>query len=287
MLLRAFDPGVALDLIERFRCTFLWGLPPMLQFVVEEQVLSPRDISSVRTIFVGGDSASMTLQQRCREVLGLTLREGYGLTETCPVSFNPAAAVRAGSIGSAAPGVGIRLVGLDGHDVQAGETGEILVLSPANCVGYWDDPDATKSLFDGDWLRTGDLASRDDDGYFWFKGRLKQIIIRGGSNISPQEVEEALSRHPGVLETAVVAAPHPLYGQIPVAWVAVRAGYSVTEEQLRAHTRELLADYKVPERIFFTSNLPKGLTGKVDRRSLRDVLIAQPDLLEKRGVAGV
>jgi len=287
VLLRTFDPAAALNLVERFRCTHLWGLPAMLQFMVEEQARRARDLSSVRTACAGGDTVPAALQQRFYELFDIPLREGYGLTESCPVTFNPSTDVRIGSIGPAASGVAIRVVDLHGHDVPTGQTGEILVRSPANCVGYWNDPAATKCLFEDDWLHTGDLASRDDDGYFWFKGRLKQIIIRDGSNISPHEVEETLSQHPAVLEACVIGAPHTLHGEIPVAWVALRAGYSLSEDQLRGHARGLLADYKVPERIFFLGELPKGLTGKVDRRGLRDILIAQPDLLEQRVVPGV
>ena len=287
VLLRAFNPATALDLIERFRCTGIWGLPALLQFVVEEQARRPRDLSSVRSAGAGGDSVSAALQRRFQEVFAVQLREGYALTESSPVTFNRLTEVRIGSIGPAAPGVSIRLVDLHGHDPAAGETGEILVRSPANCVGYWNDPDATARLFDDGWLRTGDLASRDEDSYYWFKGRLKQIIIRSGSNISPQEVEEALHQHPAVLEAGVIGVPHPVYGEVPIAGVALRAGHSVNEDQLRAHARTLLADYKVPERIFFLSELPKGSTGKVDRRSLRDIVIAKPDLLEQRVVSRV
>lgn len=125
------------------------------------------------------------------------------------------------------------------------------------------------------WLRTGDLAACDSHGYYWFKGRVKQLIIRGGSNISPQEVEEALYRHPAVLEAGVIGVPHPVYGEVPAAFVALRAGHSVREDELRAHARELLADYKVPERILLVTEIPKGLTGKVDRRRLRDILNAE------------
>ena len=287
VLLRTFDPAAALDLIERFRCTYILALPAMLQFVVEEQGRRPRNASSLRTAFAGGDSAPVALQQRFHDVFGIELREGYALTETCPVTFNPSAGVRTGSIGTAAPGVAIRLVDLHGRDVPAGETGEILVRSSANCAGYWNDPTATSYLFDDGWLHSGDLASRDNDGYYWFKGRLKQLIIRGGSNISPQEVEEALYQHPAVLEAGVIGAPHPVYGEVPAAFVVLRAGHSLTEDQLRTHARKLLADYKVPERILFLAEIPKGLTGKVDRRSLRDILIAQFDFLEQRVVPGV
>jgi long-chain acyl-CoA synthetase len=287
VLLRTFEPTAVLDLIELFHCTFTFALPAMLQFVVEEQARRPRDASSLRTVIAGGDTVPVALQQRFHDLFGIGVREAYGMTETVPVTLNPSAAIRTGSIGPAASKVAIRLVDLHGCDVPAGETGEILARSPANCVGYWNDPAATTRLFDNGWLHSGDLASRDNDGYYWFKGRLKQLIIRGGSNISPQEVEEALYQHPAVLEAGVVGVPHPVYGEVPAAFVTVRPGHSLTEDQLRTHARKLLADYKVPERILFVAELPKGLTGKIDRRSLRDMLIAQPDLLEQRVVAGV
>src|SRR5262249_29597042 len=241
----------------------------------------------MRTAGAGGDTIPADLQRHFQDVFAIQLREGLGLTEINPVTFNPLADVRIGSIGPAAPGGDIRLVDLHGYDVQTRESGEILARTPANGVRDWNDPIATKCLFDDGWLRTGDLASRDEDGYYWFKGRLKQLIIRGGSNISPQEVEEALHQHPAVLEAGVVGAPNPVCGEVPLAWVALRAGLSLSEDQLRAHARRLLADYKVPERIFFLPELPKGPTGKVDRRSLRDILIAQPNLLEQRVVPRV
>jgi long-chain acyl-CoA synthetase len=286
-LLRTFDAGEALDMIERFRCTYTLALPAMLQFLVEEQARRPRDVSSLRKVLAGGDTVPAALQRRFRELFDGDVCEGYAMTESLPLTMNPGGDNRTGSIGPAAPGVSIRLLGPHGRDAGPGEAGEIVVRSPANCASYWNDPAATAKLFEGGWLHTGDLATRDGDGYFWFKGRLKQIIIRGGSNISPQEVEEALYQHPAVLEAGVVGAPDPAYGEVPAAFVALRAGHSVTEEQLRAHARGLLADLKVPERIFFIEALPKGLTGKVDRRYLRDLLIAQADPIEKHAVTGV
>lgn len=277
VLLRTFDPATALDLIERFRCTEIWGLPALLQFVVEEQARRPRDLSSMRSAGAGGDTVPAALQRHFQERFAIQLREGYGLTEINPVTFNPLADVRIGSIGPAAPGVSIRLVDLHGHDVAAGETGEILVRSPASCVGYWNDPAATTCLFDDGWLRTGDLASCDDNGYYWFKGRLKQLIIRGGSNISPQEVEEALHQHPAVLEAGVIGAPDSVNGEIVVAFVALREGRQATPEELQQFARERLADYKVPERILYLGEMPKGPTGKVQRRALKEMLLAQPD----------
>ena len=209
------------------------------------------------------------------------------MTESVPLTLNPCGKVRAGSIGPAVPSISIRVVDLRGCDVEPGQVGEIVVRSPASCLGYWEDPEATASLFDGGWLHTGDLASRDADGYYWFKGRLKQLIIRGGSNISPQEVEEALYQHPAVLEAGVIGAPDPVYGEVPVAFVALREAHDLTEDELLFHTRRLIADFKTPDRIFFIEELPKGLTGKVDRRRLRDILIVQPNFLKKHVEAGV
>jgi long-chain acyl-CoA synthetase len=213
--------------------------------------------------------------------------EGYGLTEAVPVTFNQCGASRTGSIGRALPGVHVRLTSSQGTDVAQGETGEIWVRSPALSAGYWNDVSASAGLFVDGWLRTGDLASCDGDGYYWFKGRLKQLIIRGGSNISPQEVEEAFYRHPAVLEVGVIGLPDPIYGEVPAAFISLRVGMAVSEGDLRVHAREFLADYKVPERILFIDELPKGLTGKVDRRRLREVVIAQPDLLQQSVEAGM
>jgi long-chain acyl-CoA synthetase len=292
VMLKAFEPAACLDLVERFRCTYFLALPAMLQFICNEQARSPRDVSSLRTVASGGDTVPIALQERFQQLFGANIFEGYGMTETVPVAFNRSAASRTGSVGQAVSGISVRLVDSDGRDVAPGETGEIIVQSPANCAGYWEDPAATDALFtkdsfDKNWLRTGDLATRDSDGYLWFKGRLKQLIIRGGCNISPQEVEEALYQHPAVLEAGVVGLPHPIYGELPAAFVSLRAGQFAEEDALRAHARELLSDYKVPERVFFLDELPKGLTGKVDRRRLRDILITQPQLLEQHVEARV
>jgi long-chain acyl-CoA synthetase len=278
VLLRTFDPAAVLDLIERFRCTHIWGLPAMLQFVVEEQARHPRDVSSVHAAGAGGDSVPAALQRRFHGVFQVQLREGLGLTESCLVTANPSSDIRIGSIGLAAPGVDIRLIDLQGNDVPPGETGEILVRSPANCVGYWNDPTATASLFRDGWMHTGDLASCDEDGYYWFKGRLKQLIIHGGSNVSPQEVEEVLYLHPAVLEAGVIGAPNSVYGEIVVAFISLREGHQATPEELQQFARQRLADYKVPEKILYLDQLPKGPTGKVHRRALKEMLLPQFDL---------
>ncbi len=145
-------------------------------------------------------------------------------------------------------------------------------------MGYWDDPRATAATFDDGWLRTGDLVRRDTDGFFWFEGRVKEIIIRGGSNISPQEVEEALYHHPAVLEAGVIGMPDPVHGERVIAFVALRDGLTVGEEQLQDLVRSRVADYKTPERIAFLPVLPKGPTGKVERRALKNLALSSPEM---------
>jgi long-chain acyl-CoA synthetase len=272
VLLPAFDPGVFLGTVERFRCTFTIGLPALMQLVVNEQVQKPRNISSLKTVLGAGDSVPLNLQERFAEVFGVQLQEAIGMTETFPTAFNPKGAMRPGSLGTATPGVEIGIIDADGRHLPDGETGEMAIRSPVNCLGYWNDPAATDALLRGGWLHSGDLATRDADGYFWFKGRMKQIIVHGGSNVSPQEVEEVLYQHPTVFEAGVVGAPDPVYGERVVAFVSLRNGDAPTEEELREHARKSLADYKVPEQIFFIRELPKSVTGKVHRLALKAML---------------
>jgi len=271
VLLPAFDAPTVLDLIERHQCTFTMGLPALVQLLLEEQTRQPRDVSSLRTFIAGGDSVPVSMQQRFQKLFGIPLREGHGMTESLPTLLNPADAIRPGSLGRPVDGVEVRVVDLSGNEVPAGEIGEITLRSAANCVGYWEDPDATRVTLRDGWLYTGDLGRRDERGYHWFEGRKKEIIIRGGSNISPQEVEEAFYSHPAVLEAAVVGMPDAAYGEKVIAFVSLRDGRAAVEQELRDHARERLADYKVPERILFLAELPKGITGKVQRRILKQM----------------
>jgi len=273
VLLPTFDPAAVLDAVERHRCTTTLSLPAMMQFVLEEQAKKPRDASSLRVIFAGGDSVPVALQERTRQLMGVTMAEGLAQTETGPTICNPRVNPKLGSLGIANPGVELRIVDvMTQQEVPHGEPGELLVRSPAVCSEYWRNPEATVEALRDGWFHTGDLVSRDADGYYWFRGRLKEIIIRGGSNISPQEVEEALYTHPAVLEAGVIGKPHEVWGEVVLAVVALREGMSANELELREHARKTLADYKVPEHIHFMATLPKGVTGKVHRKALREAL---------------
>jgi long-chain acyl-CoA synthetase len=277
VLLPAFDASQSLDLVERWRCSYLF-LPAMLRFVVEEQSRNPREVSSLRLCLAGGDTVPVTLQERFRSLFGVPIRETFGMTETTAVTSIREDAPRNGSVGPALDLVDTRVADLAGKVVTDDHVGELQVQSPANCVGYWDDPRATAATFNDGWLRTGDLVRRDADGFFWFEGRVKEIIIRGGSNISPQEVEEALYHHPAVLEAGVIGMPDPVHGEKVIAFVALRDGLTVGEEQLRDLVRSRVADYKTPERIAFVPVLPKGPTGKVERRALKDLALSSPEM---------
>lgn len=277
VLLPVFEPAAALAAIERFRCTYTITLPALLQLLVDEQAVRPRDAGSLRTVLAGGDSVPLKLQERFAALFGLPIREAIGMSETFPIAVNPRHAVRPGSVGAPLAGVQMRIVDGAARPVGSGETGELAVRSPANCSGYWNDPVATAQLLRGNWLHTGDLMRRDAEGYYWFRGRKKQIIVRGGSNISPQEVEEVLYGHPAVFEAGVIGAPDPTYGERVIAFVSLRNGAAPDERILRDYVRTSLADYKVPERIIFVPELPKGTTGKVERTALR-VLLADARL---------
>lgn len=275
VLLATFDPGGVLDAIEQHRCSLTLTLPALMQFVLEEQLRKPRDVSSLRVIFGGGDTVPLALQNRVREILGVELLEGLAQTETGPISGNPPNAPKPGSIGTLRHGVQARIVDFDYTDVPEGHVGELLIRSAGVCSGYWNNPEASAdSLRDG-WWCTGDLVSRDADGYYWFRGRRKEIIIRGGSNISPQEVEEALYSHPEILEAGVVGEPHSVWGELVVAFVALRPPATADEASIREHARKHLADYKVPEKIHILPVLPKGATGKVHRKALKDRLLGE------------
>jgi long-chain acyl-CoA synthetase len=273
VLVPAFDAPLVLDLIERFQCSCTFGLPSMVQFLLEEQSRKPREVRSLRTFLAGGDCVPMRAQERFQALFGIPLRETYGMTETGPSATNPADAIRSGSLGKPLDGVEVRVVDSEGSDAPDGKIGEIAVRSPANFAGYWDDPVATGEALRGGWLHSGDLARRDADGYLWFEGRKKEIIVRDGINISPQEVEEAIYNHPAVLEVGVIGMPDPLpaHGERVVAFVSLRDGMVANEGDLRDHAFQRLADFKVPEKIMFVTRLPKGITGKIQRRALKEV----------------
>jgi acyl-CoA synthetase (AMP-forming)/AMP-acid ligase II len=270
-IMRRFEPEPALALIEQSRATFGFALPTLAKALVDHPRAASFDLSALKAFYCGGDFVQHELQARFLALFGAHLDEICGMTELLytaqPLSRGDR---RPGTIGTEMGDVEVRLLDLAGEPVGEGEVGEIVVRSAGMTLGYWNDPASTQAAIRDGWLWTGDLGSRDADGFYRFEGRCKDMIIRGGSNISPGEVEDVLVAHPAVSEAGVVGAPDAELGQVVWAYVAPRAGAQVGAAELKAWAGERIATYKVPERIIVMDALPKGLTGKTDRKGLRE-----------------
>jgi long-chain acyl-CoA synthetase len=204
------------------------------------------------------------------EAFGCIVLEGYGLSETSPVaSFNhPDRERKPGSIGTPIEGVEMKVVDDGGNDLPTGEVGEIVIRGPNVMKGYWRRPDATEETIRDGWLYTGDMARVDEDGYFFIVDRKKDMIIRGGYNVYPREIEEVLYEHPDVIEAAVVGVPDESMGEEVGAAVVLREGSDASEDDVRAYVKQNVAGYKYPRRVWFVDELPKGPTGKILKREV-------------------
>ena len=264
------DPQTILGTLERHRCTFTFAMPVQCKALVECQTATPYDIRADMRFLAAGDSVPTALQEQFTRAFSLPLHELLGMTEIAPITWNPPGKIRTGSIGVPLEGVLLRVVDADGNEVKPGEVGELIVKCPGNMIGYWNNPEATAEVLREGWLYTGDLVKQDGEGYCWFEGRKKELIIRGGSNISPQEVEAVLYQHPAVAEAGVIGIPDETWGEVVVAYVAQREEVSATEGELIEFAKEQIAAHKVPEKVFFLPSLPKSAVGKVERRALKE-----------------
>jgi len=270
-LLPRFDPGAALEMIGRDRVTVFEGVPTMYSALLHHPAKSQADVSSLRVCVSGGAAMPVEVLRGFEAAFGCMILEGYGLSETSPVaSFNhPDAERKAGSIGTPIEGVEMRVVDADSKDVAAGEVGEIAIRGHNVMKGYWGRPEATAEAIPDGWFRTGDLARTDEDGYFFIVDRKKEMIIRGGYNVYPREIEEALYEHPAVGEVAVIGIPDSSLGEEVGAAVALKPGSVATPDELRAFVKERVAAYKYPRQVWLVDELPKGPTGKILRRSVK------------------
>jgi long-chain acyl-CoA synthetase len=270
-LLPRFDAGKALEIVERDRVTVFMGVPTMYNALLNHPERERFDVSSLQVCVSGGASLPVELLHGFEEAFGCTILEGYGLSETSPIaSFNhPDAERKPGSIGTPIDGVEMRLVDGGGGDVPLGEVGEILIRGHNVMKGYWRKPDATAAAISADgWFASGDLARMDEDGYFFIVDRKKDLIIRGGYNVYPREIEEVLYSHPAVREVAVVGVPHPELGEEVGAAVALKPGADATADELRDFVKEQIAAYKYPRLVWFVEELPKTATGKILKREV-------------------
>ncbi|MGL5816248.1 MAG: long-chain-fatty-acid--CoA ligase [Phycicoccus sp.] len=269
-LIPRFDPEAAIEVIEKERVTVMQGVPTMYAAILAHPRSDGMDASSLRTCVSGGSAMPLEVMRAFEDKFGCVILEGYGLSETSPVaSFNmPDRERKPGTIGVAIPGCEMRVVDSTGTDVPTGEVGEIAIRGDNVMKGYWQDEAATAEAIPDGWFRTGDLATVDGEGYFTIVDRAKDLIIRGGMNVYPREVEEVVYQHPDVLEVAVVGIPDDLYGEQVGAAVALRDGATATPDDVVAFAKERIAAYKYPRRVWLVDALPKGPTGKILRREV-------------------
>ncbi|MHB1571950.1 MAG: long-chain-fatty-acid--CoA ligase [Solirubrobacteraceae bacterium] len=270
-LLPRFDPGKALEVIQRDRVNVFLGVPTMYAAMLHHPDRERFDVSTLRHCGSGGAAMPVELLRAFDAAFGCKILEGYGLSETSPVaSFNHADRERKpGSIGTPIEGVEMRIVDDDGHELAQGEIGEIVIRGYNVMKGYWRRPEETAEAIVDGWFHTGDLARVDEDGYFFIVDRKKDMIIRGGYNIYPREVEEVLYEHPAVREAAVIGIPDAELGEEVGAAVALKEGCTATPDELREHVRAQLAAYKYPRYVWLVDDLPKGPTGKILKREIQ------------------
>jgi len=269
-LVPRFDPGEALATMQRDGVTHFYGVPTMYGALLHHPERESFDTSKLRICITGGASMPVEVLRGFEDAFGAKVMEGYGLSETSPVacSNHPDKERKAGSIGTPIEGVEMQVVDEDDNPVAQGEVGEIAIRGHNIMKGYWQRPDATSEAMRGGWFHSGDMARTDEDGYFYIVDRKKDLIIRGGYNVYPREVEEVLYEHPKIREAAVVGVPHDEWGEEIGAAVVLHEGEELAPEEVSAYVKERIAAYKYPRVVWFLDDLPKGPTGKILKREI-------------------
>ncbi|MFJ5033517.1 long-chain fatty acid--CoA ligase [Streptomyces sp. NPDC088560] len=267
-LVPRFEPGAVLDAIARDRATVFEGVPTMYAALLQHP--ADADVSSLRMCVSGGASLPVEVLHGFERRFGCMVLEGFGMSETSPVvSFNhPDRPRKPGSVGTPIRDVEVRLLDESGEDVAPGEVGELAVRGPNVMKEYWNRPEDTAATVPDGWLRTGDLARRDEDGYLFIVDRKKDLIIRGGYNVYPREIEEVLHEHPAVALAAVLGVPDERLGEEVAAAVVLRPGARADAEELQQFVRDRVAAYKYPRRVWLTDTLPMGPSGKILKREI-------------------
>jgi fatty-acyl-CoA synthase len=282
-----FEPLAVLETVANQRCTALHGVPTMFIAELEHPRFAEFDFSSLRTGIMAGSPCPTAIMRRV--VADMHMPEVticYGMTETSPVSFqsryDDPLELRVGTVGRVQPHVQVKIIDADGRVTPRGTAGELLTRGYSVMRGYWEDADRTREAIDeGGWMHSGDLAVIDDAGYCNIVGRVKDMIIRGGENVYPREIEEFLYRHPAVFDVAVVGVPDPKYGEAVCACIRLRDGMGATEEEIREFCRGQIAHYKVPRYVRFVESFPLTISGKVQKYLIREHLRAGLNLSEE------
>lgn len=278
----SFDPVATLQAIHQERCTALYGVPTMFIAELNCPQLPEFDLSSLRTGIMAGSPCPIEVMRAVGDKLGAReLTIAYGLTEASPIitqtEVTDSLEHRVGTVGQALPGLEVMLVQPGTlQPVPAGQSGELVVRGPGNMKGYYRKPaDSAAAMTPDGWLRTGDLALQTTDGYYRITGRIKDVIIRGGENIYPREIEEFLYSHPAIADVQVVGLPDAHFGEEVSAWICLKVGYRLTEQEVREFCRGKIAHYKVPRHVIFVQEYPKTVTGKIQKFKLREIGIEQ------------
>ena len=276
-----FDPKAVLDAVQAERCTGLYGVPTMFIATLGHPDFDSYDLSTLRTGCMAGSPCPVEVMKQVisrMHMAGVTI--AYGMTETSPVSFQSSQDDpldrRVSTVGRVQPHLECKVVGLDGNTLPRGATGELCTKGYSVMLGYWDDPDKTTEALDAEgWMHTGDLAVIDEAGYGNIVGRIKDMVIRGGENVYPREVEEYLYRHPKVEDVTVVGVPDPRFGEELCAWIRLKPGETASETELIEFCKGQIAHYKIPRYLRFVDAFPMTVTGKVQKFLIRDQMIAE------------
>jgi fatty-acyl-CoA synthase len=286
-----FDPLSVLKAVESERCTALHGVPTMFVAELEHPEFSSIDLSSLRTGIMAGAPCPPALMKRVMEDMNCPeILIGYGQTEASPLTHLTDRADslerRTETVGRNLPHQEVKVIDPDGgHTVPLGEVGEICFRGYHLMAGYYGDPEATAMAIDENgWLHSGDLGRMDEDGYVTITGRLKEMIIRGGENIYPAEIERVISAHPKVAQVGVIGVPHEFYGEEVMAWVQLHAGQEATGEEIREFCRDRMAHFKIPTHIRFVTEFPMTVTGKIQKFRMREQAF-EPQSAERSGTA--
>ena len=281
-----FDPLATLQTVAEERCTSLYGVPTMFIAQLEHPDFSKFDLTSLRTGMMAGAPCPIEVMRRCIRDMNLSeMTIGYGMTETSPVSTQTARddplERRVSTVGRVHPHVEVKIVDTEGRVVPRGTPGEFCTRGYSVMLGYWDDAERTAQAIDSaGWMHTGDLATMDAEGYCNIVGRIKDMVIRGGENVYPREIEEFLYRHPKIQDVQVFGIPDERYGEELCAWIKPRAGETLTADEVRDFCRDQIAHYKIPRHIRFVDEFPMTVTGKMQKFIMRDRMAAELGLKE-------
>jgi fatty-acyl-CoA synthase len=283
-----FDPLATLEAIAEERCTAVYGVPTMFIAELDHPEFKRFDLQSLRTGMMAGSPCPTEVMRRCVDEMHLSeITIGYGMTETSPASFQTGSddllEKRVATVGRIHPHVEAKVVDAEGRIVPRGTPGELWTRGYLVMLGYWNDPDRTAESIDrAGWMKTGDLATIDDEGYCNIVGRIKDMVIRGGENIYPREIEEFLYRHPKIQDVQVVGVPDPRYGEELCAWVKLRDGEHAAPEDIQEFCKGQIAHYKIPRYIKFVDAFPMTVTGKIQKFLMREETIRELGLAEQK-----